>query len=163
MWPLDPDGRSRRLLAEGLGVPVNGLVFDDGWLSVGEGGQPGRISRLGLDRSVKVLVDELPGGGDHQTNMVAVGPDRRLCFSQGAMTNAGIVGLDALELGWLGRLPGGCDLPGYDLFLRGVNVQPPNPRGPAAPKRPPGRAPSCRSARPPAAGSASRPGCRAAR
>ena len=38
------------------------------------------------------------------------------------MTNTGIVGLDAYEMGWLKRLPHAHDLPGYDISLTGVNV-----------------------------------------
>jgi glucose/arabinose dehydrogenase len=65
--------------------------------------------------------------------MAAVGPDGKLYFSQGAMTNTGIVGLDAHELGWLGRLPHAHDIPGYDLMLAGVNVETDDPTA-AAPR-----------------------------
>jgi hypothetical protein len=34
------------------------------------------------------------------------------------MTNTGVVGLDAHELGWLRRLPHAHDLPGYDIALQ---------------------------------------------
>jgi glucose/arabinose dehydrogenase len=54
--------------------------------------------------------------------MAVVGPDDRLYFSQGAMTNTGIVGLDALEIGWLRQLPHGHDIPGFDIVLAGHNV-----------------------------------------
>jgi glucose/arabinose dehydrogenase len=74
-----------------------------------------------------VLVDGLPGPGDYHTNMVAAGPDGWLYFSQGAMTNSGIVGLDAYDIGWLGRLPEGHDLPGYDITLAGVNAETADP------------------------------------
>jgi glucose/arabinose dehydrogenase len=70
-----------------------------------------------------VILDNLPGPGNYHTNMVAFGPDDKLYFSQGAMTNTGIIGLDAYELGWLRRLPHGHDLPGYNLVLNGVNVE----------------------------------------
>jgi glucose/arabinose dehydrogenase len=43
------------------------------------------------------------------------------------MTNSGIVGLDAYELGWLRRLPHAHDLPGYEIELAGVNVETPDP------------------------------------
>jgi glucose/arabinose dehydrogenase len=59
--------------------------------------------------------------------MLAFGPDRKLYFSQGAMTNTGIIGLDAYELGWLKRLPHAHDIPGYDVVLAGVNVETRNP------------------------------------
>jgi glucose/arabinose dehydrogenase len=74
-----------------------------------------------------VILDDLPGPGNYHTNMVAFGPDGKLYFSQGAMTNTGIVGLDAYELGWLRRLPHAHDLPGYDIVLTGLNVETDNP------------------------------------
>src|SRR6266581_8898286 len=59
--------------------------------------------------------------------MVAFGPDDKLYFSQGAMSNTGIIGLDAYELGWLRRLPHAHDLPGYDITLAGINIETANP------------------------------------
>jgi glucose/arabinose dehydrogenase len=126
IWRIGPDGR-RSSLAEGLRAPVNGLTFHDGGLYVSEGGHPGRISRLERDGRQTVILDNLPGPGNYHTNMVAFGPDGKLYFSQGAMTNTGIVGLDAYELGWLRRLPHAHDLPGLDIVLTGVNVETANP------------------------------------
>jgi len=127
VWRLDGNGR-RALLIENLRPPVNGLTFHDGHLYVSEGGHPARISRFDLDgRNQTVILDDLPGPGNYHTNMVAFAPDGKLYFSQGAMTNTGIIGLDAYELGWLRRLPHGHDLPGYDLVLSGVNVETPDP------------------------------------
>ena len=117
VWRLARDG-GRSLLAEGLQPPVNGLMFHDGGLYVSEGGHPGRISRLELDGQRTVIVDNLPGPGNYHTNIVTFGPDSKLYFSQGAMTNTGVVGLDAYELGWLRRLPHAHDLPGYDIALQ---------------------------------------------
>jgi glucose/arabinose dehydrogenase len=48
-------------------------------------------------------------------------------FSQGAMTNTGIVGLDAYEMGWLRRLPHAYDIPGNDIVLTGINLETANP------------------------------------
>ena len=87
---LEPDGRCRCLL-DGLRSPVNGLTFHDDALIISEGGHPGRLSRMSLAGEWKTLVDGLPGLGNNHTNMVAVGPDGRFYFSQGAMTNSGIV------------------------------------------------------------------------
>jgi glucose/arabinose dehydrogenase len=126
VWQLERHG-NRRLLADGLAPPVNGLTFYDGGLYVSEAGPPGRISRLELDGRRVVIVGDLPGPGNYHTNMVAFGPDSRLYFSQGAMTNSGIIGLDAYELGWLRRLPHAHDLPGHDLVLVGINVETPDP------------------------------------
>lgn len=126
IWRLDGDART--LLAEGLRPPVNGLVHHDGWLYVTEGGHPGRISRLPPGGGeLETILDGLPGPGNYQTNMVAFGPDGKLYFSQGAMTNTGIIGLDAYDLGWLKLLPHEHDLPGLEIELRGVSVETPDP------------------------------------
>ncbi len=114
-------------MAVGLRPPVNGLTCHQGSVYVSEGGHPGRISWLAPDGQLTVILDNLPGPGNYHTNMVAFGPDGKLYFSQGAMTNTGIVGLDAYELGWLRRLPHAHDLPGHDVVLAGVNVRTANP------------------------------------
>lgn len=124
VWRVHSESR-RELLIENLRAPVNGLTFHRGRLYVSEGGHPARISCFDLDgKLLRVVLDNLPGPGNYHTNMVVFGPDDgKLYFSQGAMTNTGIIGLDAYELGWLRRLPHGHDLPGYDLVLNGVNVE----------------------------------------
>src|SRR5437660_1901969 len=126
VWRLDEADR-RTLLADGLRAPVNGLTFHGGGLYISEGGHPGRISRLDLDGRRTVILDDLPGPGNYHTNMVAFGPDGKLYFSQGAMTNTGIIGLDAFELGWLRRLPHAHDIPGHDIILSGVHVETADP------------------------------------
>ncbi len=131
VWRLRPDG-GRELLAEGLRPPVNGTTYHDGYVYVSEGGHPARISRLDAAGRQTVLLENLPGPGNYHTNMVAFGPDGKLYFSQGAMTNTGIVGLDAYELGWLRRLPHAHDIPGYDVVLADTAVETPNPLSGAA-------------------------------
>jgi len=126
IWRIDTDGKHRPI-AGNLRPPVNGLVFYDGGLYVSEGGHPGRISRFELDGRQTVLLDNLPGPGNYHTNTVAFGPHGKMYFSQGSMTNTGIVGLDAYEMGWLCRLPHAHDIPGYDIVLAGVNLETPNP------------------------------------
>lgn len=130
VWRLERDG-TRSLLADGLRPPVNGLAFHDGALYVSEGGHPGRIARLELDGSFAPVLDGLPGPGNYHTNMALFGPDGKLYFSQGAMTNSGVVGLDAYELGWLRRLPHAHDVPGHDLVLRGGNFETEDPLTPS--------------------------------
>jgi glucose/arabinose dehydrogenase len=126
LWRITPDGQ-RAQIAENLRPPVNGVTFHDGGLYVSEGGHPGRISRFEPDGQQTVVLDNLPGPGNYHTNMVAFGPDGKLYFSQGAMTNMGIIGLDAYDLGWLRRLPHAHDIPGYDVVLAGINTESPNP------------------------------------
>jgi len=127
VWRLHADG-SHDLLAEDLRAPVNGLTHHDGSLYVTEGGHPGRITRLSPNGSRATVLDDLPGPGNYQANMVAFGPDGLMYFSVGAMTNAGIVGLDAYELGWLARLPHAHDIPGCDIVLTGFDAETPDPR-----------------------------------
>ncbi len=126
IWRLDSNG-NRTLLIEGLRPPVNGLTFHQGSLYICEGGHPGRISRLDFDGKQTTILDNLPGPGNYHTNMAAFGQDGKLYFSQGAMTNTGVVGLDAYELGWLRRLPHAHDIPGYEIVLADANFETPNP------------------------------------
>lgn len=122
------NANGNKAILQGLRVPVNGLTFYEGDLYISEGGCPARITRYDVKTEVQTtILDKLPGPGNYHTNMVTFGPDNKLYFSQGAMTNTGIVGLDAYELGWLRRLPHACDIPGYDIVLTGVNVETRNP------------------------------------
>lgn len=129
IWRIASDGSARTLLADDLAAPVTGLCWHQGDLFVSEGGA-GRITRIGPDGERSVVVDGMPGPGNYHTNMAAVGPDGKLYFGQGAMSNLGIIGLDSYELGWLGRLPQEYDVPGLDLVLNGVNVNSPDPLSP---------------------------------
>lgn len=130
-----PGGRIHRVAGEGrtekhlgdLRSPVNGLCFHDGAFLISEGGHPGRISRWAPGKALETVLDDLPGLGNYHTNMTVVGPDGWLYFSQGALTNSGVIGLDAYELGWLRRLPHNYDVPGFDLELAGLNLETENP------------------------------------
>ncbi len=113
----------KEVIADGLLHPVNGLCWYEGYLIVSEGGYPGRISKLTIHGERSTILDGLPGLGNYHTNMVVVGPDEKLYFSQGALTNLGVIGMDAYELGWLGRLPHNCDVPGYDITLKGQSFE----------------------------------------
>jgi glucose/arabinose dehydrogenase len=121
------DGTDKVPVADGLSGPVTGLCWHQGVLYVSEGGA-GRITRIDAAGARTVLVEGMPGPGNYHTNMVAAGPDGKLYFSQGAMTNMGVIGLDAYELGWLRRLPHDHDVPGIDVVLDGVNLTTRDPR-----------------------------------
>lgn len=132
VWRLDRQG-GRELFADGFRAPINGLSYHGGNFYVSEGGEPGRITRLQADGTRATVLDGLPGPGNYHTNMAVVGPDEWLYFSQGAMTNSGVVGLDAFELGWLRRLPHAHDIPGFPIVLEGTNFESDDPiRGDAA-------------------------------
>ncbi len=111
------DGSCECLLAN-LREPVNGLLWHEGGLIVAEGGKPGRISRLDLASGERhTLLDQLPGFGNYQTNMTVLGPDGKLYFSQGAMTNSGVIGADSNDMAWLLEIAHDADLPGYTIAL----------------------------------------------
>jgi len=79
------------------------------------------VSRLGADGQIEDLVTGLPGHGDHQANHPLIGPDGRLYFGVGSVTNSGIVGADNYAYGWLDRFPLECDVPAHDVRLVGRN------------------------------------------
>lgn len=121
------DNGEKTLLVDGLRHPVNGLCWHKGSMIVSEGGYPGRISRLSTEGKRTTILNDLPGMGNYHTNMVVVGEDDRIYFSQGALTNLGVIGMDAYELGWLKRLPHNCDIPGYPVELVGQTYETTNP------------------------------------
>jgi glucose/arabinose dehydrogenase len=124
---VNSDG-SLTLLAGDLRPPVNGITWFNDSLIISEGGRPGRISRLYLKTGVlRVILDGLPGHGDYQTNMAVVGPDGKIYFSQGALTNSGVVGIDSRDIAWLRTVPQETDAPGYDVTLAGINFETLNP------------------------------------
>ena len=127
IWKLGPTGE-RSLVIEGLGHPLTGLTWHDGSLWVSQGTNPGRIDRVDPDTGeTTTVLDNLPGGGNYHTGEVAFGPDGKMYWGQGAMTNTGIVGLDALIMGWLKKLPHSVDIPGYDVTVNDVRVTTKNP------------------------------------
>lgn len=123
---VTPDGVVTAL-AENLGFPLTGLTFHDGSLWVSQGSNPGRITQLELDGTQTEILDNLPGGGNYHIGEVAFGPEGKMYWGQGAMTNTGLVGLDALIMGWLKKLPHSVDIPGYDVVMRDVRVTTKNP------------------------------------
>ena len=127
IWRLPLDGR-RECLAEGLRAPVTGLIYHGGVFYVSEGGKPGRITRLFADGRRETVLDGLPGFGNYHTNTVAIGPDEKIYFGQGAHTNSGIIGADSLHVAWLGRLPHDPDIPGFDVRLAGWNAETSDPQ-----------------------------------
>ena len=116
--------------------PWTGAVFapardgkGPGSFYVAEGGQlrGGRILRIGMDGSIRNLVENLPSLGDHHTNGPALGPDGMLYFGQGTATNSGVVGEDNHGFGWLARNRNFHDTPCRDVSLSGVNYATPDP------------------------------------
>lgn len=124
------------VVARGRNGPWTGVAFYRGHFYVSEGGQRagGRILRIGPSGAVDVLVDGLPGFGDHHTNGPIVGPDGWLYFGQGTATNSGVVGTDNADNGWLKRRPSFHDVPCRDVTLTGVNFETESPLVPGRPR-----------------------------
>ncbi|HEX8439772.1 hypothetical protein [Archangium sp.] len=128
---INPDG-SHTVVAKGGHAPWTGVVFHQGAFYVAEGGTEGggRIVRVTPDGTLTPLISHLPSLGDHHTNGPAIGPDGALYFSVGTATNAGVVGPDNAEMGWLPRATDFHDIPCRDVILRGLNFTTPNPLTP---------------------------------
>ena len=65
----------------------------------------GIISSVDLTGRVKDLIVGLPSMGDHQNNQIAFGPDGRIYFGQGTVTNTGVAGEDSYAYEWLKTSP----------------------------------------------------------
>lgn len=87
------------------------------------------VSRITPTGELEDIVTGLPGRGDHQTNYPVVGPDHKLYFGQGCVTNNGVVGADNFAFEWLSKFPEVHDVPAQDLTLVGHNYEYPNVLG----------------------------------
>jgi glucose/arabinose dehydrogenase len=120
---LNKDGTTSEIARGAKNGPWTGVTYADGAFFVTEGGQieGGRLLRISPDGRTTVLVENLPGQGDHHTNAPTVGPDGMIYFAQGTATNSGVVGEDNLKYGWLERFPKFHDIPCRDITLAGIN------------------------------------------
>jgi glucose/arabinose dehydrogenase len=97
---------------------VTGAAWHDGSLFVTN---TDRVVRIGPRGGISVVVDGLPGHGDHQTNHPLFGPDGKLYFGVGCVTNCGVVGSDNAAYAWLKDNPEAHDVPARDVVLVGTN------------------------------------------
>ncbi len=126
---LDADGKLVREVATGEHAPWNGLDAHHGFIVVAQGGQDdgGRIVKIDTATGEeRVLVDDLPSYGDHQTNAPLV-VGEWVYFGQGTATNSGVVGDDSATMGWLADHPDFHDTPCEDVVLTGTSFWSPNP------------------------------------
>jgi len=78
-----------------------------------------RVVSIEPDGTQRTIVDGLPGRGDHQTNHPLLGPDGKIYFGVGSVTNSGVVGSDNAAYGWLKDNPAAHDVPASDVVLAG--------------------------------------------
>src|SRR4051794_37628878 len=128
---IEPDGR-HSVIARGerRHTPWTGADFHGGNFYLAEGGYPGRISRVSMDGRITPILDGIPSNGDHFTNRPVYGHDGWLYFSQGAITNSGVVGEDNAIFGWLYKRPQLHDVPAHDVVVTGQNFNAQDPRIP---------------------------------
>lgn len=80
------------------------------------------VSRLGADGSITDIVTGLPWG-DHHTNHPVAGPDGKIYWGQGSVTNMGVVGADNFAYEWLPDHRQQHDVPAEDVTLAGNNYE----------------------------------------
>jgi glucose/arabinose dehydrogenase len=125
LYRIEENGNYSMIASGENNGPWTSVYFHEGYFIIAEGGQlkGGRILRISSDGKTEVLVDNLPGMGDHHTNGAIVGGDGYIYFGQGTATNSGVVGVDNYEFGWLQRFPDFHDLPCKDIIVTGENYQ----------------------------------------
>ena len=125
---VEPGGGLKTITQGGRNGPWTGVTYANGAFYIAEGGvlEGGRILRVTPDGARSTLIGGLPTMGDHHTNGPAVGPDGWIYFGQGTATNAGVVGPDNAQYGWLKRRPQFHDIPCEDVVLAGENFTTPN-------------------------------------
>jgi hypothetical protein len=130
---VEANGQLTTILTGGRNGPWTGVAYEQGAFYVAEGGEleGGRILRVTEDGRATPLVEGLPTKGDHHANGPAVGPDGRIYFGIGTYTNAGVVGEENAEFGWLKRYPDLHDIPCHDITLAGRNFTTGNPLNPS--------------------------------
>ncbi len=120
---VSPEGRIE-VAANWLMGPITDLLWYEGRLYISH---RGKISALGNDGSLKDLVTGLPSFGDHHNNQMSAGPDGKIYFGQGTVTNSGVVGLDNFLYLWLLLYPDAHDKPARDITLNGKKFVTLNP------------------------------------
>ena len=124
---VSADGGVSVFADRGLNGPITDLLWHDGRLYVSH---RGKISVTSGEEAIRDIVEGLPSDGDHHNNQMTVGPDGKIYFGQGTMTNSGVVGKDNESMGWLKVHPDAHDIPAKTIRLQGEVFTSPNPLSP---------------------------------
>lgn len=119
---IEADGSAILVASGEKNGPWNGVSFHNGKFYVSEGGQleGGKILVITKAGQISPLIQHLPSYGDHHTNGPVI-KDGFVYFGQGTATNAGVVGNDNKDYGWLPRNPDFHDVPCKSITLVGKN------------------------------------------
>ncbi|MFB6367273.1 PQQ-dependent sugar dehydrogenase [Paenibacillus elgii] len=123
---MDKAGKVHEFAA-GFEGPLTGMSWFRGDLYIIEGSYDGKVYKVDRNGQKQVLIHGLRGGSDHFTSEVAFGPDGKMYFAVGTVTNSGVVGVDNAYYGWLGQRPDYHDIPARDIILAGQNFPSDNP------------------------------------
>lgn len=121
---ISPSGELTAFVTAGLHGPINDLLWHKDSLYISH---RGRISVVKSDGRVRDLVTDLPSGGDHHNNQMSIGPDGKLYFGQGTVTNSGVVGPDNEHMGWLRKDPNLHDIPAHTIKVKSKAFESRNP------------------------------------
>jgi glucose/arabinose dehydrogenase len=105
------------IIAENFNVPITGINYLDGNIYVSNKGNITVIRSNGMRQDI---LSGLLCNGDYGSSNVAFGPDGKIYFGQGTVTNSGVVGLDNP---WVYEHPLLCDEPAANILLAGQNFE----------------------------------------
>jgi hypothetical protein len=123
---IQKDGNKKVIAANFDDRPLTGLSWHNGYFYAITGGFNGKVFRVSRSGEKEVLIRGLRGGADHYTSDIVIGPDEKMYFGVGTVTNTSVVGKDNYLMGWLGRNKGYHDIPARDIKLKGRNYETPN-------------------------------------
>ncbi|WP_346320092.1 PQQ-dependent sugar dehydrogenase [Chitinophaga sp. YIM B06452] len=118
------NGKAQEVMKGSENGPWTGIAYYKGNFYIAEGGQKegGKILRVTPEGKQTVLLEGLPGNGDHHVNGPVIMNDH-IYFGTGSVTNSAVVGPDNAAFGWLQRFPQLHDIPCQDITLAGVNYE----------------------------------------
>ena len=113
-------------VSQNFETPILGMTIFENEMFVAHGDT---ITRINIEDGERTdLIDDLRVGGGAHVNSLVVGPDGRLYFTVGTVTNTGVVDMTAYRTGWLNEDQRDLrDVPCRDLILTGTNVFTGNP------------------------------------
>lgn len=122
---INSEGMSEVVADDFVGA-LTGITYYEGAFYILESSHTSRVYMIYEDGTRDIILDGLPGGGDHGATDIVLARSERLYFANGSRTNSGVVGLDN---SWLTEHPELCDVPASQIILAGKNFETANPFG----------------------------------